>query len=32
LKRVALYTWSEGNRRDRLFRILTERPLRAPAD
>ena len=29
LNRVALYTWSEGNRRERLFRILAERPLRA---
>ncbi len=27
LNRVALYTWSEGNRRERLFRILAERPL-----
>lgn len=27
LDRVALYTWSEGNRRERLFRILAERPL-----
>lgn len=27
LERVALYTWSEGNRRERLFRILAQRPL-----
>jgi 2'-5' RNA ligase len=27
LDRVALYTWSEGNRRDRLFRIIAERSL-----
>jgi 2'-5' RNA ligase len=27
LDRVALYTWSEGNRRERLFRIVAERPL-----
>ncbi len=27
LDRVALYTWSEGNRRERLFRILAERTL-----
>ena len=27
LSRVALYTWSEGSRRERLFRILAERPL-----
>ncbi len=27
LNRIALYTWSEGNRRERLFRILAERPL-----
>jgi RNA 2',3'-cyclic 3'-phosphodiesterase len=30
LKRIALYTWSEGNRRERLFRIVAERPLEAP--
>jgi len=28
LDRIALYTWSEGNRRERLFRIVAERPLR----
>jgi len=27
LSRIALYTWSEGNRRERLFRVLAERPL-----
>ena len=27
LDRIALYTWSEGNRRERLFRVVTERPL-----
>lgn len=27
LNRVALYTWSEGNRRERLFRIVAERTL-----
>ncbi len=27
LNRLALYTWSEGNRRERLFRILAERTL-----
>jgi 2'-5' RNA ligase len=27
LNRIALYTWSEGNRREQLFRIVTERPL-----
>jgi 2'-5' RNA ligase len=27
LDRVGLYTWSEGNRRDRLFRIVAERRL-----
>jgi 2'-5' RNA ligase len=27
LDRIALYTWSEGNRRERLFRILAERRL-----
>jgi len=27
LERIALYTWSEGNRRDRLFRIVAERLL-----
>jgi 2'-5' RNA ligase len=27
LNRIALYTWSEGNRRERLFRIVAERPL-----
>ena len=27
LSRIALYTWSEGNRRERLFRIVAERPL-----
>jgi len=30
LDRLALYTWSEGNRRERLFRIVAERPLVAP--
>jgi 2'-5' RNA ligase len=30
LDRIALYTWSEGNRRERLFRIVAERPLRPP--
>lgn len=29
LDRVALYTWSEGNRRERLFRVLAERRLDA---
>lgn len=29
LNRVALYTWSEGNRRERLFRVMAERPLDA---
>ena len=29
LNRVALYTWSEGNRRERLFRVIAERPLDA---
>lgn len=28
LDRIALYTWSEGARRERLFRIVAERPLR----
>jgi RNA 2',3'-cyclic 3'-phosphodiesterase len=28
LERVALYTWSEAPRRERLFRIVAERPLR----
>lgn len=28
LSRIALYTWSEGNRRERLFRIVAERALR----
>jgi RNA 2',3'-cyclic 3'-phosphodiesterase len=27
LTRIALYTWSEGNRRERLFRIVAERSL-----
>lgn len=27
LDRIALYTWAEGNRRERLFRIVTERSL-----
>jgi len=27
LNRIALYTWSEGNRRERLFRIVSERSL-----
>jgi 2'-5' RNA ligase len=27
LDRIALYTWSEGNRRERLFRIVAERAL-----
>lgn len=27
LQRIALYTWSEGNRRERLFRVVAERPL-----
>lgn len=27
LNRIALYTWSEGNRRERLFRIVAERTL-----
>lgn len=27
LDRIALYTWSEGNRRERLFRIVAERRL-----
>ena len=27
LDRIALYTWSEGNRRERLFRIVAERVL-----
>jgi 2'-5' RNA ligase len=27
LNRIALYTWSEGNRRERLFRIVAERAL-----
>lgn len=27
LTRVALYTWSEGNRRERLFRVVAERQL-----
>jgi RNA 2',3'-cyclic 3'-phosphodiesterase len=27
LDRIALYTWSEGNRRERLFRIVAERSL-----
>jgi len=27
LDRIALYTWSEGNRRYRLFRVVTERSL-----
>jgi len=31
LDRLALYTWSEGNRRERLFRIVAERPLAALA-
>jgi 2'-5' RNA ligase len=30
LNRIALYTWSEGNRRERLFRIVAERSLAAP--
>lgn len=30
LDRLALYTWSEGNRRERLFRIVAERPLATP--
>jgi 2'-5' RNA ligase len=30
LDRIALYTWAEGNRRERLFRIVAERPLIAP--
>jgi hypothetical protein len=25
LDRIALYTWSEGGRRERLFRIVAER-------
>ena len=29
LDRVALYTWSDGNRRERLFRVLAERKLDA---
>ena len=29
LDRVALYTWSDGNRRERLFRIVAERALEA---
>lgn len=29
LNRVALYTWAEGGRQQRLFRIFAERPLRA---
>jgi 2'-5' RNA ligase len=29
LDRVALYTWSEGNRRERLFRVIAERALDA---
>jgi RNA 2',3'-cyclic 3'-phosphodiesterase len=28
LDRIALYTWSEGNRSERLFRIVAERSLR----
>lgn len=27
LSRIALYTWSEGNRRERLFRVVAERLL-----
>ena len=27
LDRIALYTWSEGNRRERLFRVVAERLL-----
>jgi 2'-5' RNA ligase len=27
LQRLALYTWSEGSRQERLFRIVAERPL-----
>ena len=27
LDRIALYTWSEGNRQERLFRIVAELPL-----
>jgi 2'-5' RNA ligase len=27
LSHIALYTWSEGNRRERLFRIVAQRPL-----
>ena len=30
LNRIALYTWSEGNRRERLFRIVAERTLAGP--
>jgi 2'-5' RNA ligase len=32
LTRVALYTWSEGNRRERLFRVIAERSLDAASD
>jgi len=27
LDRIALYTWAEGNRRERLFQIVAERSL-----
>jgi RNA 2',3'-cyclic 3'-phosphodiesterase len=27
LERIALYTWSEGNRRERLFRVVAERKI-----
>jgi 2'-5' RNA ligase len=27
LDRIALYTWSDGARRERLFRVVAERPL-----
>ena len=30
LNRIALYTWTEGNRRERLFRIVAELSLPAP--
>lgn len=30
LDRIALYTWAEGNRRERLFQIVAERSLIAP--
>jgi 2'-5' RNA ligase len=29
LDRIALYTWSDGNRRERLFRVVAERPLQS---